>query len=474
MLFIITQLIKKPLSCFLLFIVFSVFITSCKKDSFITSPGASINLSTDTLKYDTVFTNTGSITQSFKINNTNSQKLLLSSVKLMGGTSSPFTINVNGIAAQEVKNIEVAANDSIYVFVTVNINPSSANLPFIVRDSILVNYNGNDKFVQLEAFGQNAHFLRNTKITANTNWTDDLPYVILGGIQIDTNIILTIDAGCKIYSHADAPILIDGSLIINGSKSKPVVFASDRLDEDYRDFPASWPGLYFRGTSKNNVLRFTTIKNAYQAIVTQSPSGNSNPKVVLHQCIIDNAYDAGLLGVNSSLYADNTLISNCGTNVYFILGGNYNLTNCTVASYSAFINHKKPVLTANNFAMINGSQVTADLVAVFKNCIFWSEEGYVKDEVDIKKDGNNVFNVLFDHCLYKSTTDPANSTISNSILNQDPLFDSINVSRNYFDFHTSSTNAPGIDKGTSTTFPKDLDDNNRSNGFPDLGCYEKQ
>jgi hypothetical protein len=31
---------------------------------------------------------------------------------------------------RKVNNIELAANDSMYVFVTVNINPNTANLPF--------------------------------------------------------------------------------------------------------------------------------------------------------------------------------------------------------------------------------------------------------------------------------------------------------------------------------------------------------
>ena len=149
-----------------LFLV-SAIIFSCKKESFITSPQAKLNTSTDTLFYDTVFTSVGSITQSFKIFNGNSQKLRLSQVKLSGGTSSVFKMNVDGTAAAEVDNVEINANDSIYVFVQVNINPTAANLPFILRDSILISYNGNQKFVQLQAYGQNAIFLNSVEITGN-------------------------------------------------------------------------------------------------------------------------------------------------------------------------------------------------------------------------------------------------------------------------------------------------------------------
>ncbi|MEP7109025.1 MAG: hypothetical protein ABI760_13615 [Ferruginibacter sp.] len=455
-------------------VVICLFVSSCKKDSFITSGDAMIITSVDSLTYDTVFTSIGSITQTFKISNPNNQKLRLSRLKLMGGSNSAFKINVNGVPAGEISGIEIAAEDSIYVFVTVNINPNTANLPFIVKDSIQIMFNGNSRFVRLQAFGQNANFLRNRIIKGNITWTNNLPYVILGSLRVDTNASLTIQPGCKVYSHADAPFIIDGTLVINGTKQENVVFSGDRLDEDYRDLPAGWPGIYFRGSSKNNVLTYTIVRNAYQAVVAEQSSGNANPKIILHRCTIDNAYDAGILGVNSSLAADNSLINNCGKNIAIIYGGDYTFTNCTVAAYSSFINHKNPVLTINNFASQNGVVLTADLNANFRNCIFWGEKSELESEISAGKQGTNNFKVEFDRCLYKAKNDPANCVFIASVKNQDPLFDSIDVSKRYYDFHISNGQAPGINKGSVYGFLKDLDDNNRNNGLPDIGCCEKQ
>lgn len=448
--------------------------TSCKKDSFITSSDARISTSVDSLKFDTVFTSLGSVTQSFKISNSNNQKLRLSSVKLMGGATSSFKLNINGYAATEISDIEIDAEDSIYVFVTTNINPNAANLPFVVRDSIGIVYNGNNRFVQLEAFGQNANFLRNRKITGNITWTNNLPYVILGSLAVDTGATLTIEAGCKIYMHADAPIIVDGSLVVNGTNAANVIFTGDRLDEDYKDYPASWPGIYFRGSSINNSMTFATVKNAYQALVAEQPATNTNPKLVLHQCKIDNAYDVGVFGVNTSLRADNCLITNCGSNIRLIYGGDYAITNCTMAAYGTYIEHKNPVLSVSNFVAQNGSALTSDLNAIFTNSIFWSEGNNVENEVSVSKQGTGAFSVVFDHCLYKVMDDPANSTLTSVIKNQDPLFDSTDVSKKYFDFHISNAAAPGIDNGKATSFSKDLDDNKRNVGVTDLGCYEKQ
>ena len=467
---------KRIPALFCLFTFAFLLLISCKKDSFITSEFAQLNITADTLKYDTVFTTTGSITKSFKIINENNQKLRLSKVKLMGGTSSAYKMNVDGAATTEVNDLVIEANDSIYVFVSVTINPNAANLPFIVSDSILINYNGKNRYVQLQAFGQNANFLRNRVLTGNVVWTNNLPYVILGSIRIDTTTSLTIQPGCKIYSHADAPFIVDGTLIVNGTQTSNVVFTGDRLDEDYKDLPASWPGIYFRGSSKNNVLTYAVVKNAYQAIVTEKPSVNANPKVILHQCIVDNAFDAGIYCVNSSLQADNSLISNCGSNIILSYGGSYNFTHCTVAAYSGnYLTHKNPVLNVNNFFEQSGTILTADLNAVFTNNIFWGDDGIVKDEVVVSKQGSNTFTVVFNKNIYRALTNPANSTLSGNIINGDPSFDSIDVSKRIFDFRiTKNAFSPALDAGAATGFLKDLDDMNRNVGIPDLGCYERQ
>src|SRR3954464_11477543 len=84
----------------------------CKKDSFITSKDAVVTLSADTLRFDTVFTTVGSITQLFKLSNNNNQKLKINAVTLNGGTSSPFKINVDGSGGPSVNNLELDAHDS--------------------------------------------------------------------------------------------------------------------------------------------------------------------------------------------------------------------------------------------------------------------------------------------------------------------------------------------------------------------------
>ena len=462
----------------LVFVSLSMIILcySCKKDSFITNPDAQVSLSSDEIKFDTVFTTTGSITQFFKIKNENDQKLRLSSVKLMGGSGSYFKINADGITGPEVSNIDIEANDSVYVFITVSIDQNSASLPFIVEDSIQVTYNGTTQQVKLEAWGQNAHFFRNKKLTVDETWNNDLPYVILGSLIIDPNRKLTINKGCRIYVHADAPILVDGTLEINGEKDTVdrVYFRGDRLDEPYSDFPAGWPGIYFRNTSKDNVLNYANIKNAYQAVAVIDPSVTANPKLTLNECIIDNAYDAGVIALNSSIRARNCLVSNCGKNIVLAKGGDYQFTHCTVASFSnSYIIHRDPVLYVSNYILVNNSPVTATLSALFRNCIFWGQDGTVDDEVVVTKSGSSAFSVTFDHNLWKVQNPPANITATQIINGKYPVFDTINTTKRIYSFRLKDE-SPAKNQATNAGITLDLDGNPRPVGIPDLGCYEKQ
>lgn len=451
-----------------------IVLFSCKKTGFITTPDAFLRTSEDTLHFDTVFTTTGSTTQYFKIFNPNDQKLRLSNVQLMGGSTSPFKLNVDGTPGTSFNDIEINANDSIYAFVTVSINPSTALLPFVVTDSIRISYNGNVKYVQLDAYGRNANFYRNRRVTTDTTWNNDLPFVILEGLTIDAGKTLTINKGVKVYVHADAPVIVDGTIKATGTANERIEFLGDRLDEPYKDFPGAWPGILFRTSSKDNDLQFVNIRNAYQGVVAQNYPSNSNPKLTLRECIFDNIYDVAVGGVNSKISATNCQITQAGYNV-FLVGGDYNFNHCTIASYgSSYLQHKNPVLVLSD---ISGT-TPLSLTATFQNSIIYGEGGIVDDEVLVnRKTTAAPFSITFDNVLYKmKSADPSTITFTgNKIKNQSPLFDSINNNKPFYNFRLKP-GSPAIDKAGNTAVPPfDLDGKPRTFGLaPDLGAYEKQ
>ena len=464
--------VKNPILLALVLVVFF----ACKKDAFTGSASALLQTSVDTLHFDTVFTSAGSITQYIKINNENDKGIRISSVKLAGGAASPFKINVDGTPGPLVGNVDIPANDSVYIFVTVSINPNISGLAFLVQDSIEINYNGNRKYVQLDAFGQNAHFFRNRKITGAETWNNDLPYVILGRLTVDTTASLTINKGCRIYMHADAPFIVHGSLQVNGEKwdSTRVVFAGDRLDEPYRDFPASYPGLIFTDASKNNVLNYAIIKNAYDGIFITEPAAGT--KLTLNETIIQNAYNTGITAIHTSIAARNLLVSNCGHNIIIAKGGNYDFTHCTIVAFSNnYLQHKDPCLILTNVISQNNVPVAFPLTATFTNCIIWGEEnGFVPNEVGFIRNDQAGYSVAFNQVLWRMQTPPAiTGVVVTGAKNQPPQFEMVNNGQKLYDFRLKD-DSPAKNAGIATPVNLDLDGAPRPVGLPDLGAYEKQ
>lgn len=456
-----------------------ILISSCKKNEFASAPENIITTTADTLRFDTVFVNSGSILKQFKIINSNNKKILLNNIRLGGSAASFFKMNVNGVSTANISNIEIPKNDSIYIFIQVNAAANLSTMPFILTDSVVIDYNNKQQKVQLEAFGKNANFIRNGILKTPTIFNNTLPYVLIGNFIVDTFATLTIPQGCRIFCHATAAIIVNGSLIINGNNTdtlKRVIFTGNRLDDDYRDLPASWPGIVFTTLSKNNSIKGAIIKNAYQAIAIAPQGVAPIPKLVLENTVIENAFDFGLLAVNTSINATNNLIFNCGTNMALVQGGIYNFEHCTSATINTnFILHTNPNVTVTNFANNNGTIVTNNLTANFKNCIFWGESSpLVEDEVKVLRQGGTVFNVNFNKCLYRNVNAVPNATFTGAITNVNPQFDSINAFKKIFSFKLKA-NSPALNIGAATTLLFDMDSKNRTFGvLPDLGCYERQ
>ncbi len=457
-------------------IVFGLFaLASCTRENLLESKDAILITSADSLHFDTIFTQAGSITLHLVISNPNDQRVKLSNISLAGGDNSFFRININGDPGPALQNLDIRAGDSIHVFVNTRIPSQSNPLPFLVQDSIRLDWNGNTKWVQLDVWGQQARFIRNGYISQNQTWTRDIPYVLLGPLSIANGATLTLQKGTRVYAHADAPILVDGSLRVNGGPDSAdrVVFRGDRLDAPYRNFPASWPGILFREGSDHNRLDYAIISNAYQGIVTQVPGGPS-PSLELNQCIIENAWDAGLQAVSSNIVLNNCLISNCGKNVQLVYGGTYLFNQCTIAAYNTiYFAHEEPAVWVTDAITVDNNIYVAPLDAQFINCIVWGDGALVNNELEAERKGEAPYSVIFENGLWRMKEVSSFITTINAITNEDPLFEKADSNPLQADFHLQA-GSPAIGKGRSPTLPVDLDGKTRYQPAPDIGAYERQ
>ena len=463
--------------------------TSCKKDTLLAS-GGELRFSTDTLAFDTVFTSLGSYTQEIKIYNRQSQRVTLSSVRLAGGTASAFHLNVDGIEGNEVKNIDIAANDSVYVFATVKIDPTQEDNPFVITDQLIATLNGRDFSIPFTAYGQNAHYFKGPDPISASNlflpvsgiWgdTDHKPYVLIGSVGISPGANLTIKEGTRIYMHANARMIVQGNLTADGTKKDSIIFQGDRLDRayfGYEGYPGEWGGIYF-DTLATGHFRHVILQNGGNgalgfvgAILQVNPTAH----VALDRCIIRNSIGYGIFSYGGNLRADNTLIHDCGQQaVAIVLGGNDTFNNCTMALYgNKKLSHvDNPAAVVLNYYKPNETTTyTADLHAVFSNCVIYGT--LEKDEVIVDNLSAAAFDVTFRDCVLKMTTAmPAVVQQTRVSYNTDPLF--MDVTK--WDYHAKA-GSPLIDKGTAPSVSGldiSLDDVQRPQaGGWDIGAYEQ-
>jgi hypothetical protein len=161
------------------------------------SPDAQLQFSLDTITFDTIFTTIGSTTQRFTVRNPYEEDVLISRVRLGGGDFSNFRLNVNGIVGNEIYDLEVAARDSIYIFVEVTIDPNGENLPMVVQDSIEFTTNTNFQDVKLIAYGQDFTLIKGEMLETQT-WTAEKPYLVYDYAYVDSTSTLTIEPGARV------------------------------------------------------------------------------------------------------------------------------------------------------------------------------------------------------------------------------------------------------------------------------------
>ena len=132
--------------------------SQCARVSFSDNPELELDFSADTVFFDTVFTTVGSVTLPLKVFNPNRESLRIDVIELEGGSDSPFRVNIDGQVGPRVEDWPLLAEDSMWIFIEVTVDPSDATLPFVIEDGIRFNANGQEQRVHLTAWGQNAHF----------------------------------------------------------------------------------------------------------------------------------------------------------------------------------------------------------------------------------------------------------------------------------------------------------------------------
>ena len=465
---------------------------ACRKiNSISDDPSQKLSFSTDTVLFDTVFTTLGSATHQLRIYNTHDEDLKISSIRLLGGESSPFRVNLDGDNATEFYDKVIPANDSLFTFLRVTIDPNNLNTPFVVEDELEFITNGNTQIVKLLAWGQNAHYIVADKVVniggvpypyhivadslETTVWTSERPYVIYGYALINSYGTLRIEEGTHVYCHQDGGIFSwsDGQLIIDGTAENPVIVEGDRLESYYDNTPGQWGQILLLDgrAGADHRVSHAIIRNGTIGLNCQSSLKVTECALRVDNTIIENQSGYGMFSILYPVEVKNFVIANCGTANFWAFGGDYRLVHGTIADYWNGNEHK------NNCAMeVSNCATDSQTNELFyypfnmevSNCIVYGSQSE-ELKTSFGPDADSTY--LFDHCLLK--TEKYNGTMTgfnHCLFNMEAYFADIHAN----DMHIDSIASPVIGTGNplfGNELPYDLDGVSR-NGRIDIGAYQ--
>jgi hypothetical protein len=463
----------------LLVIVLVLSLTSCRNDFEFEPSTGGLEFSKDTVYLDTVFTNIGSSTYRLKVYNRSDTDISIPQIRLGKGTASKYRIMVDGLTGEDAdnsgvgdgkifNNVELLANDSLFVFIEVTADVASANpSDFLYTDKIeFTNISGVPQDVDLVTLIQDAIFIYPQRSGANpdeylyeainlglddTNeeiisvgsnlshtdpingdelhWTAAKPYVIYGYALVPGTETLVVDAGARVHFHANSGLIVgkDAKIQINGGNppgsdyddlTNEVIFEGDRLEPLYTDVPGQWGTLMILSNSTENTINHLTIKNATVGILMQNiatATGTTIPNLTITNSQIYNCSNVGILARKAQLTGSNLVGNYCGqATLACTYGGTYNFTHCTFNN-DWNSSRQVAVLLSDYFETEDTIYVSNLNAANFTNCIIYGSN-QIEMLLDKTTDSGVAFNYFFNNCLIRF------NNVNNSFTNN-PLYD---------------------------------------------------
>lgn len=491
---------RSRLVVFILASVCTLFLWNCSPiENMVWEGEVTLEFSVDTLRFDTVFTELGSATRILKVYNRYDERIRISKISLVDNAGGKFRMNVDGFSSNEVIDIEIEGNDSLYIFSEVTIDPDQplSASPFVIESSIRFETNDSEQAVILEAWGQNANYIPSrfgkgtlNVLSGDAIWDDPKPYVIYGWLFVD-NGTLTLPAGTRVYVHGGLvkdeengarndgllAILSNGRIVSEGTQEDPVIIEGDRLEEAFENEVGQWVGLIITEGSKDNRLENTIIRNSLFGVRVDSAA-----TLVARNSQFYNTASVGVLGVHASIDLENCLVYNNGGNsVQTIHGGDYNFDYCTIASYGV---DASSVALSNFICYVQGNlgcEVGGvyRLNASFRNSIFFGSRDEEVILIDAIQNGKDGFDYNFENCIVK---------VGEDLLEEYPdFYDSCqncpqNIDRNtplFLDVNEDDYQLDSLSIAIGAGIPLegielDIERKVRDTEMPDVGCFERE
>ena len=481
------------LAPFSLLLAFSM--ASCFNEQFTTDANDTITFSTDTLAFDTVFTEISTVTRSFKVYNPHDLSIRISDIKLTGKDAGFFTLNVDGYTEDQLSDIDILPNDSIYVFVEATIDPDQpvSVSPFILEADVVFTTNGNDQKVLLIAWGQNANYIpgpdspnRISLLTCDmgqVTWDDPKPYVLYGTLLIDS-CTLILPPGTRLYVHggiANNQIGIynegliytfpHGRINVMGTVTQPVIIRDDRIEPDH---DGEWAGIRLGPESGPHTFSHMLLSSGLVGI-----SADSLSTVDIDHSVISFTAGPGFFARHAQANISNSLFYENGAQaVALTYGGDYDISYCTMANFG---NSKEALLMTDFYCAdplcADGPKLNA-MTARISNSIMvgsstdevWMVDAGTPDQalMNVQMQSNIV---VVDELLNPENYPQFFGTICLDCFEY-KFGDTLFVDMNKNDYHLDTMSIAEMKAKPIVNITDDLDGHLRDLLLPDLGCYE--
>ncbi len=322
----------------------------CIEDGYTTSHSDQPTFSVDTLQMGVIFTEEPSTTHRFIVYNRASKSLNISRVSLSGDNAGLFRLNVDGFSGREFSDVEIRANDSIFVFVAATLPANERAVPVEVTASLDFLVNGVTSSVTVAAQGRDVRRIHAETITEDTRLTADKPYQIFDSLVVAPGATLTIDPGTELFFHDGAMMVVRGSLKAVGQAEKEITFSGDRTgnvaaDISFDIMSRQWVGMFFTSTSRDNELSYAHVCNTWQGVTVDGTEATAPVELTMVNSRLRNSGDLSLDVRHADIRAYGCEIAEAANGAVSLVGGKHVFNQCTLANYYLFTAIGGPILS---------------------------------------------------------------------------------------------------------------------------------
>ena len=468
-------------------------VSGCRDEQrFSTDPNHRLAFSTDTVAFDTLFTEVSSATQAFLIYNRNRADLRIAHAALSGGEHSPYRVNMDGMAGTTFSDLAIRGGDSMYVFVEVTVDPRGEDAPFEVKDSMLFTLeSGATQQVLFTAGGQDATVLRGVTFDSDTRLTALRPYLIYDSLCVADGSTLYMAPGTRLYFADGVEVQVYGRIEAVGKADSLVLFRGARTDRMFSYLPydrlsAQWGGITLHETSSDNVFDHCDIHSGTYGLRAKGNSLEKH-KVVMHNSQIHNVDEDALQLTQCRATFVNSLFTNAGGHCVNILGGEMDFIHCTIANFFPWKSERGVAVSLSNYAEEENAIYPLLGVNFINSIITGSKNDELMGNIVVETDTADYTDYAqysFSHSVinsWKEAYEPDTLHFSHIVWEHKDStaygrtnFRTVDHTNFIYDFHLDSLS---VARGIATDeyldlLPCDKDGLPRTSGGIDAGCYQ--